>query len=54
VQGGVCLLADRSALAGSASRMIHLVRMMVSEVELMFRCMKPSQWRHKIPHARSV
>src|SRR5436309_8763331 len=33
VQGGVCLLADRSALAGSASRMIHLVRMMVSEVD---------------------
>src|SRR5438093_106900 len=34
VQGGVCLLADRSALAGSASRMIHLVRMMVSEVDV--------------------
>ncbi len=34
VQGGVCLLADRSALAGSASRMIQLVRMMVSEVDV--------------------
>ena len=30
--GGVCLLADRSALAGSASRMIDLVRIMVKEV----------------------
>lgn len=29
---GVCLLADRSALAGSASRMIDLVRVMVKEV----------------------
>lgn len=29
---GVCLLADRSALAGSASRMIDLVRTMVTEV----------------------
>jgi N-acetylglucosamine-6-phosphate deacetylase len=28
---GVCLLADRSALAGSASRMIDLVRVMVKE-----------------------
>src|SRR2546423_3126121 len=34
VQGGVCLLADSSALAGSASRMIQLVRMMVSEVDV--------------------
>ena len=34
VQGGVCLLADRSALAGSGSRMIHLVRMMVNEVDV--------------------
>ncbi len=34
VQGGVCLLADRSALAGSASRMIQLVRMMVSDVDV--------------------
>src|SRR5947199_2545869 len=34
ISGGVCLLADRSALAGSASRMIHLVRMMVSEVDV--------------------
>src|SRR6184192_2736461 len=32
VQGGVCLLADRSALAGSASRMIDLVRVMVNQV----------------------
>ncbi len=29
VENGVCLLADRSALAGSASRMIDLVRTMV-------------------------
>jgi N-acetylglucosamine-6-phosphate deacetylase len=29
---GVCLLADRSALAGSASRMIDLVRTMVTKV----------------------
>jgi N-acetylglucosamine-6-phosphate deacetylase len=32
VSDGVCLLADRSALAGSASRMIDLVRVMVKEV----------------------
>ena len=32
VGGGVCLLADRSALAGSSSRMIDLVRVMVNEV----------------------
>jgi len=32
VGDGVCLLADRSALAGSASRMIDLVRVMVSQV----------------------
>ena len=32
VENGVCLLADRSALAGSASRMIDLVRVMVKEV----------------------
>jgi N-acetylglucosamine-6-phosphate deacetylase len=32
VGDGVCLLADRSALAGSASRMSDLVRTMVSEV----------------------
>src|SRR6202035_3748996 len=31
VGDGVCLLADRSALAGSASRMIDLVRVMVNE-----------------------
>ena len=29
LEGGLCLLADRSALAGSASRMIDLVRTMV-------------------------
>ena len=29
VEGGICLLADRSALAGSASRMIDLVRTMM-------------------------
>ena len=34
VEGGVCLLADRSALAGSASRMIDLVRTMVNDVDL--------------------
>lgn len=32
LEKGVCLLADRSALAGSASRMIDLVRTMVTEV----------------------
>ena len=31
-EAGVCLLADRSALAGSASRMIGLVRTMVTKV----------------------
>ena len=31
VEDGVCLLADHSALAGSASRMIDLVRVMVNE-----------------------
>jgi N-acetylglucosamine-6-phosphate deacetylase len=34
VENGVCLLADRSALAGSAARMINLVRMMVREVNI--------------------
>jgi len=34
VENGVCLLADRSALAGSAARMINLVRTMVFEVNL--------------------
>src|SRR4029077_19383402 len=34
VSGGVCLLADRSALAGSASRMIDLVRTIVNEVKI--------------------
>src|SRR6266542_1506346 len=34
VEGGVCLLADSSALAGSASRMIQLVRMMVQKVDV--------------------
>jgi N-acetylglucosamine-6-phosphate deacetylase len=32
VENGVCLLADHSALAGSASRMIDLVRTMVTKV----------------------
>src|SRR5204862_1285815 len=32
VENGVCLLADKSALAGSASRMIDLVRTMVTKV----------------------
>jgi len=34
VEGGVCLLADRSALAGSVSRMIDLVRTMVTRVNV--------------------
>jgi len=34
VENGVCLLADRSALAGSASRMIDLVRTMIMEVHI--------------------
>jgi len=34
VKDGVCLLADRSALAGSASRMIDLVRTMVVKVNV--------------------
>jgi N-acetylglucosamine-6-phosphate deacetylase len=34
VQDGVCLLADRSALAGSSSRMIDLVRTMVMKVNV--------------------
>ena len=34
VQSGVCLLADRSALAGSAARMIDLVRIMMDEVNV--------------------
>jgi N-acetylglucosamine-6-phosphate deacetylase len=33
VEGGVCLLSDRSALAGSASQMIDLVRTMVRKVD---------------------
>ncbi|PYL04492.1 MAG: N-acetylglucosamine-6-phosphate deacetylase [Verrucomicrobia bacterium] len=33
VEGGVCLLADRSALAGSAAQMIDLVRTMVQKVD---------------------
>jgi N-acetylglucosamine-6-phosphate deacetylase len=32
VEEGVCFLADHSALAGSAARMVQLVRMMVREV----------------------
>jgi N-acetylglucosamine-6-phosphate deacetylase len=34
VDDGVCLLADCSALAGSASRMIDLVRIMVRDIDL--------------------
>ena len=34
VENGVCILADHSALAGSAARMIDLVRMMVCEVNV--------------------
>ena len=34
VEAGVCLLADQSALAGSASRMIDLVRTMVMKVNV--------------------
>ena len=34
MEGGVCLLADRLALAGSASRMIDLIRTLVNEVEV--------------------
>ncbi len=34
VENGVCLLADRSALAGSASRMIDLVRTLVDAVDV--------------------
>jgi N-acetylglucosamine-6-phosphate deacetylase len=34
VESGVCILADRSALAGSAARMIDLIRMMLREVSV--------------------
>jgi N-acetylglucosamine-6-phosphate deacetylase len=34
VENGVCLLADRSALAGSASRMIDLLRTMVMKINV--------------------
>ncbi len=34
VENGVCLVADRSALAGSAARMIELVRVMVCDVNV--------------------
>ncbi|MEY2489017.1 MAG: N-acetylglucosamine-6-phosphate deacetylase [Verrucomicrobiota bacterium] len=34
VSDGVCLLVDRSALAGSASRMIDLLRVVVNEVKI--------------------
>jgi N-acetylglucosamine-6-phosphate deacetylase len=34
VENGVCLLADHSALAGSAARMIDLVRTMVRDVNV--------------------
>ena len=37
VEDGVCLLADHSALAGSASRMIDLVRTMVMKVNVPLR-----------------
>jgi N-acetylglucosamine-6-phosphate deacetylase len=37
VEGGVCLLADHSALAGSASRMIDLVQTMVRDVDVPLR-----------------
>jgi len=34
LEGGVCLLADKSALAGSAARMIDLIRTMVTRVNV--------------------
>src|SRR5215467_15581930 len=34
VENGVCILADRSALAGSAARMIDLIRMMLHKVSV--------------------
>jgi N-acetylglucosamine-6-phosphate deacetylase len=34
VENGVCLLADRSALAGSASCMIDLIRTMVQTIDV--------------------
>jgi len=34
VENGVCILVDRSALAGSAARMIDLIRIMVREVDV--------------------
>ncbi|HEX4654013.1 MAG TPA: N-acetylglucosamine-6-phosphate deacetylase [Candidatus Udaeobacter sp.] len=34
VNGGVCLLADHSALAGSAARMIAVIRTMVTKVDV--------------------
>src|SRR5204862_8306300 len=34
VENGVCLLADRTALVGSGSRMIDLVRVLVNEVKI--------------------
>ncbi len=37
VEDGVCLLSDRTALAGSASRMIDLVRIMVIKVNVPLR-----------------
>jgi len=33
-ENGVCLVGDRSALAGSAARMIDLIRIMVRDVDL--------------------
>ena len=34
VEAGVCVLADRSALAGSAAQMIHLVRTMMTKINV--------------------
>jgi N-acetylglucosamine-6-phosphate deacetylase len=34
VDGGVCLLADGSALAGSAARMIDVIQTMVTKVDV--------------------
>jgi N-acetylglucosamine-6-phosphate deacetylase len=34
VKGGACLLADESALAGSAARMIDLVRTIIRDVDV--------------------
>ncbi len=52
VSEGACWLADRSALAGSASRMIDLVRTMVRH-DVEFRCTKRSRWRARTQRERS-